>query len=248
MYRHRIAIAAPRNLHLGFGSSSDGDANLDRMNATRNPRRLVVITAVAVLATAAVMHSEAEPPSSPRRSRSVPLRDGDLVFHESTSSQSAAIREVTGSRFTHMGLVFRRNGRWQVIEAVGPVRYTAFESWSARGRGGEVAVRRLREAFRLLDARAVTRLRTEAERFLGLPYDRLFEQSDRAIYCSELVFDAYERALGIRIGEPQPWSELDLHGPEARRLIRRRLRGHALEGEVITPARMMASPSLIAVE
>ena len=46
-------------------------------------------------------------------------------------------------------------------------------------------------------------MRQVGESFRGRPYDLTFEWSDERIYCSELVWKIYERALGIEIGPPQ---------------------------------------------
>lgn len=63
--------------------------------------------------------------SSPALAEPAP---GDLVFQQSRSQQSAIIGEVTGSRWTHVGVVFERRGRLWVLEAVSPVRWTRFRS------------------------------------------------------------------------------------------------------------------------
>lgn len=199
---------------------------------------LVLVTGTVALATESI--------EGPRELSSA-LREGDLIFHESTSLQAAAIREATGSRFTHVGLVFRRRGTWQVLEAVGPVRYTRLDRFVARGRGGDIAVRRLRDADSVFDESAIARLRASAETFVGRPYDRRFEMGDGAIYCSELVHKAYERGLGIGLGRLQTWDELALDGRATRSLVRRRLRGRSPSGVVITPAALLDAPEVVAV-
>lgn len=52
------------------------------------------------------------------------VREGDIIFHVSTSSQSVLIRLLTRSPYTHCGLVMRHKGRWLVLEAVQPVKLT----------------------------------------------------------------------------------------------------------------------------
>lgn len=176
------------------------------------------------------------------------LQSGDLVFERSRSRQSAVVAAVTHSHFTHVGVVFVDGGRVRVLEAVQPVRYTDFGAWVRRSEDGRFVARRLRNADTILTADAVQRLRREGERFLGRPYDLRFEWSDDALYCSELVWKMYDRALGIRLGEPQHWRDLDLASTAARRLARQRL-GHLPDpnGLIITPARMLASDELVPV-
>src|SRR5262245_61817018 len=121
-------------------------------------------------------------------------RDGDIVFHTSRSAQSEAIQRATHSAYSHMGLVFLRDGVPYVLEAVETVRYTPLDRWIARGAGGRYAVKRLRRALAAADA---AKLRAAAKAFAGKPYDPYFAWSDERIYCSELVWKAYQRALGI---------------------------------------------------
>src|SRR5690606_11723488 len=128
---------------------------------------------------------------------------------------------------------------------VSPVRWTRFDRWRARGVGGRYVVRRPREPLSRAELRA---LRREGERHLGRPYDARFEWSDRRMYCSELVWKMYERALAVRLVEPQRWSELPLT-PRALALARRRLgRAPPAHARVVTPAALLGSPALVAVE
>lgn len=177
--------------------------------------------------------------SSPARAEP---RPGDLVFQESRSAQSAIIREVTGSRWTHVGVVFERGGQLQVLEAVSPVRWTPFDRWRARGIGGDYTIRRPR---RPLTPPELARLRRAGEGHLGRAYDTRFEWSDRRMYCSELAWKMYARALGIELVTPQRWSELEL-SPRAGSLARRRLGRLPPPGaRVVTPAALLDSPYLV---
>jgi Permuted papain-like amidase enzyme, YaeF/YiiX, C92 family len=60
------------------------------------------------------------------------VRDGDIVFQTSGSSQSAAIQRATRSPWSHMGIVFLRDGVPFVYEAVDPVQATPLARWVAR--------------------------------------------------------------------------------------------------------------------
>src|SRR5262245_53195401 len=72
------------------------------------------------------------------------VQDGDVIFQTSHSSQSEAIQRATGSRYSHMGIVFARGGRPFVLEAAGTVRYTPLATWIGRGEGGHYVIKRLR--------------------------------------------------------------------------------------------------------
>ncbi|GAB5540822.1 MAG: YiiX family permuted papain-like enzyme [Sandaracinaceae bacterium] len=172
------------------------------------------------------------------------LRPGDLVFQTSRSRQSRVIRQVTGSPWTHVGVVLPREGELWVLEAVSPVRWTRLDAWRRRGVGGRVLARRLPRA---LTADEIDALRREGERLLGRPYDARFEWGDARLYCSELVWMIYERALGEALSVPQRWRELRL-GRRARRLARRRLgRLPRPDAIVVTPAALAESPRLVPV-
>lgn len=172
------------------------------------------------------------------------LRDGDIIFHTSQSSQSVAIQRATGSKYSHMGLVFHRNGRLHVLEAVATVRFTPLTTWIERGRGRHFAVRRLKNASVLSPANTA-RLMAEARKFEGKPYDLGFGWSDDHIYCSELVWKAYERALSVRIGDLQKMREFNLTDPIVRAKLQERYGGAIpLDEPVISPGAMFTSALL----
>jgi hypothetical protein len=176
------------------------------------------------------------------------VREGDILFQTSRSAQSRAIQHATRSRYSHMGVVLDRDGGLCVFEAIATVRCTPVAQWVARGEQGHVVVKRLRNAATLLTPEALRRLRTSAAQFAGRPYDLTFEWSDERIYCSELVWKLYERALGIRIGELQRLRDFNLSDPEVKAKMRERYGEHApLDEPAISPAAMFASPLLEAV-
>jgi hypothetical protein len=173
------------------------------------------------------------------------LQDGDLIFHTSRSAQSLAIQQATGSRYSHMGVVVWRNGKPFVFEAVKTVRLTPLTAWIARGEGGHFVAKRLRQP---LDAASRVKLLRTAATFAGRPYDLTFEWSDARIYCSELVWKLYDRALGIRIGALQRLREFKLDDPAVRRkLIERYDNKIPLDEPVISPAAMADSDLLVDV-
>jgi len=129
------------------------------------------------------------------------VRDGDIIFQTSQSEQSQAIQIATHSPFSHMGLVLFKDGRPFVLEAVSPsVRFTPLREWIARGEKARFVVKRLRDASVLADPNGPSSLMKAASEFSGKPYDPYFEWSDDRIYCSELVWKAYERGLGVHLG------------------------------------------------
>ena len=125
----------------------------------------------ALLALAGAGCAEARPPQ---------VRDGDVIFHVSRSSQSQAIQRATGSRYSHMGVVLHRDGQPYVFEAIDPVTYTPLQRWIARGEGGHYVLKRLRTP---LTAPQANQLRNAAATFRGRRYDLAFEWSDQRIYA-----------------------------------------------------------------
>ena len=178
------------------------------------------------------------------------LRDGDVVFHESTSSQSDAIALATGSRYTHVGIVPRQDGRAVVLEAVQPVKLTPLSRWIARGKGGHVVVKRLADADAVWTPEAVAKLHALGKAWLGKSYDGRFQWSDDRLYCSELVHKLVRRAAGVALGATRPAGSFDLSSPAVRKKLRERFgRGAAFDPAepVLAPQAILDDPRLVTV-
>ena len=174
------------------------------------------------------------------------LHDGDIIFHTSRSGQSVAIQRATHSPYSHVGVIIYRDGKPYVFEAISSVQYTPISKWIARGAGGRFVVKRLKRA---LTGTEKAKLRTAARAFEGKPYDLYFEWSDQRIYCSELVWKIYERALGVKLGELQKLREFDLTDAAVRAKMRERYGTQVpLDEPVISPGAQFDSPLLETVE
>ena len=175
-------------------------------------------------------------------SRAPDVRDGDIIFQTSRSAQSLAVQQATHSRYSHMGIIISRDGHPNVFEASAKVKYTPLQAWIARGLNGVYVVKRLSSG---LTAEQVERLRVASRSFEGLPYDSTFEWTDQRMYCSELVWKLYDRALGMHIGEPQHLRDFDLSSPAVRIKMQERYKGNIpLDETVISPAAMFESTAL----
>ncbi len=65
------------------------------------------------------------------------------------------------------------------------------------------------------------------------------------MYCSELVWKLYDRALGVRIGTLQKLGEFNLDAPAVKAKMRERYGTRVPVGEpVISPGAMFDSPLL----
>lgn len=177
------------------------------------------------------------------------VQDGDLVFQTSTSSQSAAIRLVTKSPWSHMGIVFLRDGEPWVLEAVQPVKWTRLDAWIARGEGKRVAIKRLANADAVLTPDVIAKMRAEGEAMVGKPYDLQFVWDDDRLYCSELAWKIYQRGAGLEIGAPQKLKDLDLSHPVVKALVKERTKGMWLDPEqtLVSPQAMFEDAALVNV-
>lgn len=169
---------------------------------------------------------------------------GDIVFQESDSGQAAAVRAATGSRFGHVGLVHRRDGRLEVLEAVEPVRSIPWERWLAHGVDGKVVVKRLRD--RPITDADITAMTNVARPWIGRHYDGRFEWKDDRLYCSELVWKVYAQGIGVELVATRPLRSYDLSRPEVQALIATRFSGASPNPEepVVSPGDLYDSPLL----
>ena len=173
------------------------------------------------------------------------LQNGDLIFQTSLSTQSLAIQIATHSKYSHCGLIFKGKkdtSNWYVLEAVQPVKWTRLDKWIARGKGGNYVIKRVAIT---LSNETLGQLRTEGEKFLGKSYDLTFEWSDEKIYCSELIWKAYNRTNGLKIGELQQLQNFDLSNPIVKKKLSERYKGNIpLNETVISPVSVFNSDYL----
>jgi hypothetical protein len=148
-----------------------------------------------------------------------------------------------------MGILLPHADGLAVYEAVGPVKFTPFAEWKARGVDGRLLVKRLRRPDGALKAEEIRKLVAVAATYLGKTYDSHFGWSDERIYCSELVWKMYKGALGIELGSLERLGDFDLTHPSVVVPLQERYRGSIPRDEpVISPAAMEASPWLETVE
>jgi len=180
-------------------------------------------------------------------SNTVKLKEGDVVFQSFEGETSKAIKLATHSQYSHVGLVLQHNNQLYVFEAIGPVQFTPVEKWIDRGENGYYVVRRLKDSTLLTTT--LPKLRAEAEKLLGKPYDFPFNWSDEKEYCSEAVWKCYERALGIHLGEPQPLRSFDLTSASVINALHKQYGNNIpYEEPMISPQQVLESSYLYTVE
>jgi uncharacterized protein YycO len=175
------------------------------------------------------------------------LKNGDIIFQESTSSQSQAIKLATHSDYSHMGIVYIKDEKMYFYEASATVRLTPFDKWTARGVDGKFVVKRLKDKT-LLTPKTLQKMQKVGNSFKGHSYDALFDWSDKKIYCSELVWKIYKRALDIELGELQKLKSFDLSHPAVKAKLKERYGENIpLESFAIAPQGMFDSELLVTV-
>ncbi|MBN8676675.1 MAG: YiiX family permuted papain-like enzyme [Chitinophagales bacterium] len=177
------------------------------------------------------------------------LKNGDLIFQTSLSSQSKAVQLATRSVYSHCGIVFQENGKYYVFEAVQPVKRTPLQKWINRGENGTYVVKRLKNADQVLTPEVLRQMKQIAGGFAGKPYDLTFEWSDDRIYCSELIWKIYQRATGIEIGQLAQLKSFDLSAKPVQKKMKERYGEQIPWNEpVISPAAIFDSDLLVTVK
>jgi uncharacterized protein YycO len=176
------------------------------------------------------------------------LQTGDIIFQSSTSGQSLAIQLATHSKYSHVGLIVKRDGKILVYEAIQPVVFTPLEEWIDRGDEKHYVVKRLKPSIRTFAPDDFEQMIRVGQRYKGKKYDFYFEWSDDRVYCSELVWKIYKYAFGIEIGTLQKLKEFDLSNHIVRDKLQERYAGKIPYDElVISPARIFESDKLLIV-
>ncbi|MCD4653963.1 YiiX family permuted papain-like enzyme [bacterium] len=175
-------------------------------------------------------------------------QNGDIIFQISRSAQSLAIQRATGSKYSHMGIIYIKDGKPYVFEAVEPVKMTPMEEWISRGVDSAYVVKRIIGADTVLTPETLKVMLEIGETFIGKHYDPLFEWSDERMYCSELVWKIYKRSMNLEIGKLQKLSDFNLSDPIVQIRVRKRYGTILPEEEtVISPGEMYNSDVLITV-
>ncbi|MBI0006378.1 YiiX family permuted papain-like enzyme [Gilliamella sp. W8126] len=173
--------------------------------------------------------------------------DGDIIFQSSQSNQSKAIEQATNSPYSHVGIIFIKNGKPYVFEAASKVIYTPLDKWINRGKNKTYVIKRLKN--HPLSQQEITSLKQVAHKFENKPYDIWFGWDDKYIYCSELVWKIYNRALKLKIGQLQTIKDFNLSSPAVKQKLKERYGNNIPYQEtVISPVAIFNSPLLSIVD
>lgn len=176
------------------------------------------------------------------------LQNGDIVFQSGQRGQANAIKKATDSEWSHVGVVFQREGQWWVLEAVQPVKYTKLDDFIKRNPKSFHA-RRLKDSS-VITPECLALAQTWGARQLNKNYDLKFLWDDEKLYCSELVWKIYKHAADIELCEPRPMESYNLSDPTVAALVKKRFGSIAnlpKDSPTVAPSDLADSPLLIEV-
>lgn len=175
------------------------------------------------------------------------LQEGDLIFIQSQTSQSAALLEATGSTWTHTGILIKKNSQWYVEEAVGPLVATALDTFIGRSRNKAYRILR----FKYYDSSMRNAMIADFPKY-NKPYDIYFEWSDDRIYCSEFTYKVFKDITGHDLGTLQKMGDMNLSGPLVQAMIKKRYTDQGktldLNEPIITPISELSDPDLTLIQ
>ncbi len=131
--------------------------------------------------------------------KKIELQEGDLLFQDLDSSPLCdAIELVTpgykDANFSHIGLVVLDNDTLKILEAIPPkVVLTDMKSFFSRSYDTEgkskIIAGRLKDEFQYTIKNAIIYAKSK----VGIEYDEAFIMNNNLYYCSELIFEAFEK-------------------------------------------------------
>ena len=131
--------------------------------------------------------------------KKIELQEGDLLFQDLDSSPLCdAIELVTpgykDANFSHIGLVVLDNDTLKILEAIPPkVVLTDMKSFFSRSYDAEgkskIIAGRLKDEFQYTIKNAIIYAKSK----VGIEYDEAFIMNNNLYYCSELIFEAFEK-------------------------------------------------------
>lgn len=156
-------------------------------------KKILLTLGVLLVAIAIPLRSWLIEPLSAQDTPITDVREGDVIFHTSQSSQSPLIQIGTRSHITHCGIVVIKEDKPYVLETLKTLVLTPLDKFITRVKDGKYWLKRSdRENIKI-----------EYAHYLGKPYDLAFSFDNDIYYCSELVYDIYKNQLGIELCKPK---------------------------------------------
>ncbi|MCB9426075.1 MAG: YiiX family permuted papain-like enzyme [Flavobacteriales bacterium] len=210
-------------------------------------KTLLIIINLLIFGTLYYFYSQSH--TTEKKIENNEIQNGNIIFQTSKSSQSKAIQLATKSKYSHMGIIYEKDGKYFVYEAIQPVQLTPLSKWIKRGEKEHYVIKRLKNADKIVTPSVLSKMKQIGQQFKGKPYDIYFEWSNDRIYCSELVWKIYKEATGIEIGALEALSDFDLSHKAVQAKMKERYGDNIpLNEKVISPAAMFNSDKLVTIE
>lgn len=152
-------------------------------------KKILIAIGILIVAIAIPLRSWLIEPLSAQDTPITDIREGDVIFHTSQSSQSPLIQIGTRSHITHCGIVVMKEGKPYVLETLKTLVLTPLDKFIVRGKDGKYWLKRSDKED----------IKIDYTHYLGKSYDFAFSFDNDIYYCSELVYDIYKRQLGIEL-------------------------------------------------
>ncbi|MEE1148966.1 MAG: YiiX/YebB-like N1pC/P60 family cysteine hydrolase [Alistipes sp.] len=156
-------------------------------------KKILIAIGILIVAIAIPLRSWLIEPLSAQDAPITDIREGDVIFHTSQSSQSPLIQIGTRSHITHCGIVVIKEGKPYVLETLKTLVLTPLDKFIVRGKDGKYWLKRSDKED----------IKIDYAHYLGKSYDFAFSFDNDIYYCSELVYDIYKRQLGIELCTPK---------------------------------------------
>ena len=156
-------------------------------------KKILIAIGILIVAIAIPLRSWLIEPLSAQNAPITDIREGDVIFHTSQSSQSPLIQVGTRSHITHCGIVVMKDGKPYVLETLKTLVLTPLDKFIVRGKDGKYWLKRSDKED----------IKIDYAHYLGKSYDFAFSFDNDIYYCSELVYDIYKRQLGIELCTPK---------------------------------------------
>ena len=197
----------------------------------------VALCAVALLAVSvtSLFGSMVTEEMTRRREMPTDVREGDVIFQESKSQQSPLIKWGTRSHITHCGIIVMKGGQPYVLETLKTLKLTPLRQFINRADG-----------YWLKRSKHAENVKIKYRQYLGKPYDLGFKKDNGIYYCSELVYDIYQKQLDIELCEMKQVSDYLILGtnnvPKIKKAMKRR--DITMSQEVVAPKDIFYSDEL----
>jgi hypothetical protein len=199
-------------------------------------KKILIAIGILIVAIAIPLRSWLIEPLSAQDAPITDIREGDVIFHTSQSSQSPLIQIGTRSHITHCGIVVMKEGKPYVLETLKTLVLTPLDKFIVRGKDGKYWLKRSDKED----------IKIDYAHYLGKSYDFAFSFDNDIYYCSELVYDIYKRQLGIELCTPKQIGDYLILGTDKLDKIKEAMsrRGITKEQYAVAPVDIFESKHL----